>query len=218
MFFAFGVTEYILLALALVSFLSLLVVFFLYLRKKLLQKFALLRYFYPVIRKTAVYYDFYLINQLEISVTASDSIFIDHLIFGDKYIYLVSDFVFKGTLSGKSQDSKWILKTNKGEEIIVDSPFYKNRELVKKLSLRTALDQTTFIAVTLVSKETKITDLEVNDSQNYIIDTRDFTKLILKIESRNIRPLNSEELKKRVHEIDALNLRRNRGRRWPKKM
>lgn len=218
MFFAFGVTEYILLALALVSFLSLLVVFFLYLRKKLLQKFALLRYFYPVIRKTAVYYDFYLINQLEISVSASDSIFIDHLIFGDKYIYLVSDFVFKGTLSGKSQDSKWILKTNKGEEIIVDSPFYKNRELVKKLSLRTALDQTTFIAVTLVSKETKITDLEVNDSQNYIIDTRDFTKLILKIESRNIRPLNSEELKKRVHEIDALNLRRNRGRRWPKKM
>lgn len=218
MFFAFGVTEYILLALALVSFLSLLVVFFLYLRKKLLQKFALLRYFYPVIRKTAVYYDYYLINQLEISVTASDSIFIDHLIFGDKYIYLVSDFVFKGTLSGKSQDSKWILKTNKGEEIIVDSPFYKNRELVKKLSLRTALDQTTFIAVTLVSRETKITDLEVNDSQNYIIDTRDFTKLILKIESRNIRPLNSEELKKRVHEIDALNLRRNRGRRWPKKM
>lgn len=218
MFFAFGVTEYILLALALVSFLSLLVVFFLYLRKKLLQKFALLRYFYPVIRKTAVYYDFYLINQLEISVTASDSIFIDHLIFGDKYIYLVSDFVFKGTLSGKSQDSKWILKTNKGEEIIVDSPFYKNRELVKKLSLRTALDQTTFIAVTLVSKETKITDLEVNDAQNFIIDTRDFTKLILKIESRNIRPLNSEELKKRVHEIDALNLRRNRGRRWPKKM
>lgn len=218
MFFAFGVTEYILLALALVSFLSLLVVFFLYLRKKLLQKFALLRYFYPVIRKTAVYYDFYLINQLEISVSASDSIFIDHLIFGDKYIYLVSDFVFKGTLSGKSQDSKWILKTNKGEEIIVDSPFYKNRELVKKLSLRTALDQTTFIAVTLVSRETKITDLEVNDSQNYIIDTRDFTKLILKIESRNIRPLNSEELKKRVHEIDALNLRRNRGRRWPKKM
>jgi hypothetical protein len=218
MFLAFGVTEYVLLALALISFICLLVVFFLYLRKKLLQRFALLRYFYPIIRKTAVYYDFYLINQLEISVGANDSIFIDHLIFGDKYIYLVSDFVFKGTLSGKSQDSKWILQTKKGEEIMIDSPVYKNRELVQRLSLRTALDQTTFIAVTLVSKDTKITDLEVNDPQNYIIDTRDFMKLILKIESRNIRPLNSEELKKRVHEIDALNLRRNRGRKWPKKM
>ena len=218
MFLAFGVTEYILLALALISFLSLLVVFFLYHRKKLLQRFALLRYFYPIIRKTAVYYDFYLINQLEISVGANDSIFIDHLIFGDKYIYIVSDFVFKGTLSGKSQDSKWILKTKKGEEVMVDSPVYKNRELVQKLSLRTALDQATFIAVTLVSQDTKITDLEVNDAQNYIIDTRDFMKLILKIESRNIRPLNSDELKKRVHEIDALNLRRNRGRKWPKKM
>ncbi|MFA5485768.1 MAG: hypothetical protein WC275_01585 [Bacilli bacterium] len=218
MFLAFGVTEYVLLALALISFICLLVVFFLYLRKKLLQRFALLRYFYPIIRKTAVYYDFYLINQLEISVGLNDSIFIDHLIFGDKYIYLVSDFVFKGTLSGKSQDSKWILRTKKGEEIMIDSPVYKNRELVQRLSLRTALDQTTFIAVTLVSKDTKITDLEVNDPQNYIIDTRDFMKLILKIESRNIRPLNSEELKKRVHEIDALNLRRNRGRKWPKKM
>jgi hypothetical protein len=59
--------------------------------------------------------------------------------------------------------------------------------------------------------------LEVNDSSNFVIDTRDFMKLILKIESRDIAPLNAEELKKRVHEIDDLNLRREKGSKWPKK-
>ena len=218
MFLVFGVTEYILLAIAVVSFISLLAALFFFSRKKLLQRFSLLRYFYPLIRKTVVYYDYYLINQLEIGVGSNDTIFIDHLIFANKYIYVISDFVIKGSLTGNRQDSKWFLKNKKGGEKMIDSPLHQNKEWVKKLSLRTSIDHSTFISVALVSKETKITDLEVNDDFNYIIDTRDFMKLIKKIESRNISPLNQEELLKRVHEIDGLNLhRRKRGRKWKKK-
>lgn len=217
MLFVFGVTEYILLALGLVILVILLVSLFFLLRKKTLQRFALLRYFYPIIRKTAVYYDYYLINQLEISLGNNDSIMIDHILFGDKYIYVISDFLFDGTLSGNAQDSKWILKNKKGEEIMVDSPFLFNKKILQKLSLRTSLDYSTFIGISLVSNDTKITDLNVNDNQNFIIDIRDFMKLILKIESRDIKPLNPEELKKRVHEIDSLNIRKQRGKRWNQK-
>jgi len=217
LFAVFGVKEYVILALAVVLVLFALVSIFLFFRKKILQRFALLRYFYPVVRKTAVYYDYYLINKLEIQLVSNESLFIDHMLFGNKYIYVINDYLFKGVLTGNAQDSKWILKDKKGQEIMVDSPLLKNKKLVEKLSLRTSLDHATFIAITLVSKDTKITDLEVNDSSNFVIDTRDFMKLILKIESRDIAPLNAEELKKRVHEIDDLNLRREKGSKWPKK-
>lgn len=217
LFAVFGVKEYVILALAVVLVLFALVNIFLFFRKKILQRFALLRYFYPVVRKTAVYYDYYLINKLEIQLVSNESLFIDHMLFGNKYIYVINDYLFKGVLTGNAQDSKWILKDKKGQEIMVDSPLLKNKKLVEKLSLRTSLDHATFIAITLVSKDTKITDLEVNDSQNFIIDTRDFMKLVLKIEGRDIAPLNAEELKKRVHEIDDLNLRREKGSKWPKK-
>lgn len=159
-------------------------------------------------RKTAVYYDYYLINKLEIQLVSNESLFIDHMLFGNKYIYVINDYLFKGVLTGNAQDSKWILKDKKGQEIMVDSPLLKNKKLVEKLSLRTSLDHAIFIAITLVSKDTKITDLEVNDSSNFVIDTRDFMKLILKIESRDIAPLNPEDLLKRVHEFDELNLRK----------
>jgi hypothetical protein len=190
LFAVFGVKEYVILALAVVLVLFALVNIFLFFRKKILQRFALLRYFYPVVRKTAVYYDYYLINKLEIQLVSNESLFIDHMLFGNKYIYVINDYLFKGVLTGNAQDSKWILKDKKGQEIMVDSPLLKNKKLVEKLSLRTSLDHATFIAITLVSKDTKITDLEVNDSSNFVIDTRDFMKLILKIESRDIAPLN----------------------------
>jgi hypothetical protein len=213
LFAVFGVKEYVILALAVVLVLFALVNIFLFFRKKILQRFALLRYFYPVVRKTAVYYDYYLINKLEIQLVSNESLFIDHMLFGNKYIYVINDYLFKGVLTGNAQDSKWILKDKKGQEIMVDSPLLKNKKLVEKLSLRTSLDHATFIAITLVSKDTKITDLEVNDSSNFVIDTRDFMKLILKIESRDIAPLNPEDLLKRVHEFDELNLRKKRGRK-----
>ncbi len=214
---AFGVTEYILLAISLVVIIALIIAVFLSLRKKLLQRFSLLHYFYPVIRKTAVYHDYYLINKLEIKLNNRESLYIDHILFGNKYIYVINDYIYKGVLSGNPQDSKWILKNKQGDEEIIDSPFLKTKHLVQKLSLRTGIDHNTFIGITLVSVDTKITDLNVNDSQNFIIDTRDFMKLVLKIEGRDIAPLNAEELKKRVHEIDDLNLRREKGSKWPKK-
>ncbi len=216
LFAVFGVKEYVLLALALVLVLSAIFSVFLFFRKKILQRFALLKYFYPVVRKTAVYYDFYLINKLEIQLGTNDSLFVDHMLFGNKYIYVINDYLFKGTLTGNRQDSKWILKDKKGQEIMVDSPLLKNKQLVKKLSLRTSIDYEKFIAITLVSKDTKITDLDVNDSANFVIDTRDFTKLILKIEGRDISPFVPEDLLKRVHEFDLLNLRKKRGQKWRK--
>ncbi len=216
-YFAFGILEYSLLAVGVLLVVLALVLVFVFLRKKILQRFAILRYFYPIIRKTAVYYDYYLINQLQLQLVNNDSLFIDHLLFGNKYIYVINDYLYKGILSGNAQDSKWILKNKKGEEKIIDSPLLETKQILTKLSLKTTIDHSSFIGITLVSTDTKITDLDVNDSQNFIIDTKDFTKLILKIESRDIAPLNAEELMKRVHEIDSLNLRKVRGKKWPTK-
>lgn len=215
--FLFGTQEYIILTISLVVILILLVLLFFLLRKKVLQRFALLRYFYPVIRKTAVYYDYYLINQLIVQLGNNDSLYIDHVLFGNKYIYVISDYLYKGTLTGKAVDAKWILKNKKGEEHMVDNPLLKNKNILQRLSLKTSIDHATFISITLVNPETKITDLNVNDSQNFIIDTRDFTKLVLKIEERDISPLNPEELNRRVLEFDMLNIRRQRGSKWPPK-
>lgn len=205
MFFVFGVTNYILLALGTLIVLGLLVYLFFTIRRLILQRYSLLRYFYPFVRKTAVYYDYYLINRLKIILGNNESLHIDHIIFADKYIYVISDFIFKGSLTGNPVDPKWILKDKKDNEVVIDSPLLESKKILQKLSLRTSLDHSTFIGITLVGKETKITDLDVNDGQHYVIDTRDFSRLIRKIESRDIHPLNQDELKKRVHEIASLN-------------
>lgn len=212
----FGLLEYSLIAAGIVVLVSLLVVGIIVLWKKHLKKRFQVRYFYPHVYKTALYYDYYLINTFNIALTAQLDLKIDHLLFANKYIYIINDYIYEGVLDGKQKDGKWILTTLKGEEKYIDNPLKLNDEIRKKLSLKTAIDQATFICITLVNNKTDINKLDVNTKDNYIIDIKDFTKLIEAIESRPVAVLNEEQLQKRVLEFDKLNIFKKRKRKWRK--
>ncbi len=186
------------------------------LRRRSLKKRFQVRYFYPHVYKTALYNDHYLINTFQIALNSQIDLKIDHLLFGNKYIYIINDYIYEGVLSGNKQDSRWILKHAKGDETYIINPLQTNDEIRKKLSLKTAIDDATFICITLVNNKTNINNLEVNSEDNYIIDIRDFMKLIAAIESRPVAELNQEQLKKRVLEFDKLNTFKKRKRKWRK--
>ncbi len=186
------------------------------LRAKSLKKRFHVRYFYPHVYKTALYHDYYLINTFQIALNSQIDLKIDHLLFGNKYIYIINDYIYEGVLTGNKQDSRWIVKDATGEESYIINPLQTNEEIKKKLSLKTAIDEATFVCITLVNNKTDINNLEVNSEDNYIIDIRDFMKLVVAIESRPVSELNQEQLKKRVLEFDKLNTFRQRKRKWRK--
>ena len=64
----------------------------------------LVKIYYKNVKKVAYYKDFYLINQLILNVDDNQQIHIDHLLFADKYIYVILDKFYPGKLSGKPED------------------------------------------------------------------------------------------------------------------
>ncbi|HZJ89910.1 MAG TPA: NERD domain-containing protein [Bacilli bacterium] len=214
--FEFGLLEYGLIVAGIVVLVTILVVVILVIRKRHLKKRFQVKYFYPHVYKTALYYDYYLINTFNIALTSQLDLKIDHLLFGNKYIYIINDYIYEGILTGNKQDRSWILKDLKGEESYITNPLKVNDEIRKKLSLKTAIDDATFICITLVNNKTDINNLHVNTKDNYIIDIKDFMKLIEAIESRKVSALNAEQLQKRVIEFDKLNMFKKRKRLWRK--
>lgn len=212
----FGLLEYSLIAAGLLIVIGLVFLVLMMIKNKIFIRWSLVRYFYPEVRKTAVLYDYYLINTFELSITDTDIIKVDHLLFGNKYIYLINDYYDEGVIQGKRQDKKWIMKTKDGKEKVLNNPLDANRELIRKICLKTTLDSATFIGITLVNNKTNILELQVNSHDEFIIDLRDFRKLISKIESRPIQELNKAQLQERVLEFDHLNLRRKRKQQWKK--
>ena len=170
--------------------------------------------YFRTINKVALYKDLYLINLLKLRIDSNQYITYDHVLFGNKYIYVISDAFFNGELRGNLHDAKFTLierKNRKGREI--DNPIHNNDYRLKKLALATGIDQEMLINVVVVNDECDLTHLK-NDDSTFIINRCDFYRLIDAIESREVRILNAEELAEIVKDIDRLNQRKKSRTQW----
>lgn len=164
--------------------------------------------YFRTINKVALYKDFYLINLLKLKIDSNQYISYDHVLFGNKYIYVIGDSYFEGTLKGELLDAKLIFnerKNRRGKEI--DNPLYTNKYRMEKLALATGIEKDMLINIVIVNDECDITLLK-NTENTFIINRCDFYRLVDAIESREVRILNPGELQGIVQDIDRLNQRK----------
>ncbi len=66
--------------------------------------------YYKKIYKMAVLDDYYLINHFTYTVDESTKTKVDHILFGDKFIYVIICKYFEGDVSGKDNDNSLIFQ------------------------------------------------------------------------------------------------------------
>ena len=77
--------------------------------KTMYIKKHLVPYFGKRIYHIALYNDFYLINEVNLKLDEDSEAHIDHLLFGEKYIYVIKDRYYDGAIDGQEKDSNWSL-------------------------------------------------------------------------------------------------------------
>lgn len=196
-------------ALAILTFLS--IIFFIvfpFAKKSFLKK-NFVRTYGKEAYKIANFYDLYLINRLILKSNDDSRIHIDHLLFGNKYIFVIKDFYFDGQLKGKEIDQSWVYyfgKEKDPKKEYVKNPLLENKERVTKLSMLTGLNESFLISVILVNDGCDLS-LELNESDNqFVVKKSELKKLIEKVEARNVAPLNDEQLSYAAKDIAALNI------------
>lgn len=161
--------------------------------------------YYRDIYKIALYFDFFLINELILKLDDQNTSTLDHVIFGDKYIYAIKDKYLSGTLTGKAEDQQWIHQPRRQRPKRIDNLLKFNRIRVEKMSLVTGLDYELFISIVLVNDDVDISDVEVNSKIDYLVHRRDLYRLIKAIESRPVNKINEAQLQQAVRDIDKIN-------------
>lgn len=196
-------------ALAILTFLS--IIFFIvfpFAKKSFLKK-NFVKAYGKEAYKIANFYDLYLINRLILKSNDDSRIHIDHLLFGNKYIFVIKDFYFDGQLKGKEIDQSWVYyfgKEKDPKKEYVKNPLLENKERVTKLSMLTGLNESFLISVILVNDGCDLS-LELNESDNqFVVKKSELKKLIEKVEARNVAPLNDEQLSYAAKDIAALNI------------
>lgn len=163
--------------------------------------------FYKRVYKVALENDYYLINQFYFKVDSNKLAKVDHIIFGEKYIYVILCKYYEGDLVGKSSDKSLIFISHKGKKCYTDNPINQSKQLASKLSSSTGLDASLLIGITLINDDCKV-EVHSDSKQFYIIQRRKFPALIRAIESRPVQNINEAQLAKAVQSIAKENKRK----------
>lgn len=194
-----------------------LVIFFILvplIRKKHKDNFK--EYCYKKIYRVAFDEDYYLINNFMFRVDSSKVAKIDHILFANKYIYVIIDAYFDGDLIGNDNDKSLIVINKHNQKSYTDNQYVIVKSLVKYLSVSTGISEDMFIGIVIVNNSCKL-GIETDSKTLYMIQRNKFKKLIKAIEMRNIGNINAQQLENAVRAIDKLNRTKRNGQRSTKK-
>ena len=161
-------------------------------------------YYYRFIYKEALYQDLYLINNFMFKIDDTHVGKIDHILFANKYIYIINDYYFDGDIEGKDTDASLIFISRTGKKKYMDNLLLDNKKLISKLSLITGINSSLMIGVSLVNKNCNVAVMS-SSKHHYIVQANKFKMLLNAIESRPIGNINQEQLASAVQAIDKLN-------------
>ena len=160
--------------------------------------------YYKKIYKEALYQDLYLINNFMFKIDDTHYGKIDHILFANKYIYIINDYYIEGDIEGKDTDQSLIYISRNGKKKYMDNMLLDNMKLMNKLSLITGINSSLMIGISLINKDCNC-GVSSSSKYHYIVQVNKFKMLLNAIESREIGDINKEQLASAVQAIDKLN-------------
>lgn len=161
--------------------------------------------YYKKVRKIADLNDYYLINNLVIKNNDQIVCSIDHVLFGDKYIYVIKDRFYRGAISGNKADSAWFFYSNDGKKFEMENPMQLNEKRLEKLSLITQIDPSFFVSIVLINDNCAIKNpKDLNKENSFIVSKKNLKKIIKAVEKRNVKSMDQKQLEYAVQDISRL--------------
>ena len=161
--------------------------------------------FYKRINKIVLNHDYLLINDLVLKDHNGKICTIDHIVFAEKYIYVIKDRYYRGAISGQKDDNVWFFYGKKGVKEEFENPMHINEKRIQKLSNITHFDNEYFISIILINDNAIVKNLKgMNTKNSFIIPKSKFKKLIKTIESKDVPDIDQKGLEKAVLEIADL--------------
>lgn len=129
------------------------------------------------LKKFAIDHDFPLLSDVVIQVREDKYVKIDHVMIGNKYIYVIACKCYYGYLNAKAIDEKWVLyRRDKLKHI--DNPLKNNYKRMKILSSLLDNSIEDFVNIIYLSKPVVTNKIEGSNSKEFVLYEDDFEKFI----------------------------------------
>lgn len=207
--FLLSKTQILYVVLACIACIAILCFTFYPLFRKLTYRKAFNKKYYKVINKLVLDEDYLLINNF---VIKNLKLKIDHIVFANKYIYLIKDAYFEGALEGKIKDNKLIYYPYRNREVLTTvNPYVQLKEDYDNIVRLAGIDAHFFQLITLINDDVLI-NLEKTDVLNYhVVSKSNLISTIKNIENAaKVKDFNQDALIKAARDISRINERKRK--------
>jgi len=135
------------------------------------------------LKKFAIDHDFPLLSNVVIQVRENKFIKIEHILFGNKYIYVITSKCYYGYLRADTIDEKWLLY-RKDKLIHLDNPLKNNEKRIRILANLIDDNMDNFVNVVFLSRPVVVSKVVVSRPGELILLEKDFAKKIEKYEKK----------------------------------
>ena len=193
------------LAVILVLFIVAFILFLITLRKMTLETFK--RLCEKKVGRFARRHKLLAIKHLNILNYQREKVDIDHVIFGKKYIYLISDYMVKGFIKGEINDNSWVYfnKIAKKPEYL---PNFNRRSSKNNQEFAGILgiNDDPIISICLVPNECDFAIKNLENSKQMVVHYSSLNRKIKEMEKQNIGSLNEEQIYEQYNAIKERNI------------
>ncbi len=162
------------------------------------------KHYYHKLNQIVQNNDYYLLNKFVFKPDGVNVFTIDHIIGGNKFIYIISDFFYEGNLSGSIADQCLVFSSLKGNKQYTDNPLGKVNNLLSKFCNYVILDPSLVIGIAIVNDDCKLS-ISGNSKQYFICQRRQVSSIIKLLEASDVGELNAKSLQEKILAIDKLN-------------
>ena len=173
--------------------------------KKIVWRKAHDKLFYRNTLKVSRDGDFYLINDLPLKTGSQSRVVIDHIIGGDKFIYVITDRYYNGTLNAKVNDPSWYYYQKGGKKIDIPNPLMENRFAMDRLSIASGINTSFMVGIVLVNDDCFLNAFESDENESLLVPVSQLEKLIFLYEKKpTVKPFVPKELWQAIQDLHEL--------------
>ena len=195
---------FIALAVLLVVFVIAFATFLIWTRKMDIESFK--KFCQKKVKRIAKRNNLLVLPDLNISNYDSEKLLINHVIFGKKYIYLISDFMLKGFVSGEANDNSWVYYNN----IKKTNHYLSNLNMISEKNIRDfsgilGISSDPIVSICLIPNECDFKINKSEDERKIIVHYSSLARKIKEFENQEIGSLNQTQIYEHFKTIENKN-------------
>ncbi len=152
-----------------------------------------------------------LIPEAHLSNFERETLPVNHVLFGEKYIYLISDFLLKGFVSGEEKDNSWIYFNN----ITKKTHYLDNLNAISDKNIRDfsgilQISPELIVSICVVPNECDFKIKGDKSDKKNIVHYSSLRRMVRRLENKKIDALDKQQIIDQFNLIKAKNDERNK--------